>query len=85
MSKFWKKIKCATREFFNILTNLICPVLAAVCLVMELFQLPTKAIEFVKKLEHWCWNASGTQDVIKNFVDQVDVAIEKTEENSEIM
>lgn len=85
MSKVWKKIKCAVREFFNILTNLCCPVLAAVCLVMEVLQLPTKAIEAVKKLEHLCWNVSGTQDTIKNFVDQVDVAIEKTEENSEIM
>jgi Holliday junction resolvase RusA-like endonuclease len=85
MSKFWKKVKCAAKEVFNFLTNLICPVLSLVCALMEVFQLPTKAIQAVKKAEYWCWKAAGTKDDIDNFLDKVEDAIEKTEEGSDIL
>ena len=76
----WKKIKCAVKELFNLLTNLACPVLAALCLVAELLQLPTSWIKALKKAEYWCWKVAGTQDAIEHFVEQVDDAVEKTTE-----
>lgn len=85
MSKFWKKVKCAVKEIFNFLTNLLCPVLSLVCALMEVFGLPTKAIQAVKKAEYWCWYAAGTKETIDNFVDKVEDAIEKTEEGSDIL
>ena len=85
MSKFWKKVKCAVKEVFNFLTNLLCPVLSLVCALMEVFGLPTKAIQAVKKAEYWCWYAAGTKDTIDHFVDKVEDAIEKTEEGSDIL
>ena len=85
MSKFWKKVKCAVKEIFNFLTNLLCPVLSLVCALMEVFGLPTKAIQAVKKAEYWCWYAAGTKETIDNFVDKVEDAIEKTEDGSDIL
>ena len=85
MSKFWKKVKCAVKEIFNFLTNLLCPILSLVCALMEFFGLPTKAIQAVKKAEYWCWYAAGTKDTIDHFVDKVEDAIEKTEEGSDIL
>lgn len=85
MSKFWKKVKCAVKEIFNFLTNLLCPILSLVCALMEVFGLPTKAIQAVKKAEYWCWYAAGTKETIDNFVEKVEDAIEKTEEGSDIL
>ena len=53
--------------------------------LMEVFQLPTAAIQAVKKAEYWCWKAAGTKDDIDNFLDKVEDAIEKTEEGSDIL
>ena len=85
MSKFWKKLKCVVKEIFNFLTNLICPVLSLVCALMEAFNLPTKAIQAVKKAEYWCWYAAGTKDDIDHFLENVEDALIKTEENSDIL
>lgn len=74
----WKKIKCAVKETFNFLTNLICPVLAALCILAELFNLPTAWIKGLKKAEYWCWQVAGTKDIIEDFVEQVEDAVEKT-------
>lgn len=75
----WKKIKCAAKEVLNIFTNLFCPVLALVCALAEVCQLPTSVIKALKKAEHWCWNACGTVDDIENFIEEVDKVIEKIE------
>lgn len=85
MSTFWKKIKCAVKEVFNFLTNLLCPVASLVCVLMELLQLPTPAIKAVKKVEYWLWYAAGTKEDIDNFVDSVEDAIIATEEGSDIL
>lgn len=74
----WKKIKCAVKEFFNFLTNLLCPILSAICVVLELLNLPTSWIKTLKKLEYWCWNISGTKEIIDNFIDKVDEATQNT-------
>jgi hypothetical protein len=52
---------------------------------MEVFNLPAKAIQAVKKAEYWCWQAAGTKDEIDHFLDSVEDAIEKTEEGSDIL
>lgn len=76
----WKKIKCAVKEVFNFLTNLVCPVMAALCLVAELLNLPTAWIKVLKTVEYWCWNVAGTKEIIENFVDQVEDAVKQTTE-----
>lgn len=74
----WKKIKCAAKECLNLLTNLITPLISALCLLAEVLQLPTNVIKALKKAEYWCWNACGTADDIENFIDTVDKAVDKT-------
>ena len=76
----WKKIKCAVKEIFNFLTNLICPVMSALCILAELLNLPTSWIKGLKKAEYWCWQVAGTKDAIENFVDKVEDAVEETAE-----
>lgn len=79
MKKVWTKIKLFMREMLNLLTNLFCPVVSAICALMELFQLPTSAINAVKNVEHWFWNIAGTKDKIEEIIDKVDDAVEKTD------
>ena len=52
---------------------------------MEAFNLPAKAIQAVKKAEYWCWYAAGTKDDIDHFLDNVEDALIKTEENSDVL
>lgn len=74
----WKKFKCAFKEIFNLLTNLITPIISALCLLAELLQLPTALIQNLKKAEYWCWNACGTSKHINQFVEDVDRAVTNT-------
>lgn len=76
----WKKIKCAVKEIFNFLTNLVCPLLSALCILCELFNLPTSWIQGLKKAEYWCWQAAGTKEVIDDFIEQIDDAVKNTTE-----
>lgn len=80
MKKIWKKIKTAVKEVFNLLTNLLCPVMSAICVVMEVLQFPSSAIQAVKKAEYWCWKVAGTKNNIDDLLEKVDDAVEKTEE-----
>lgn len=79
MVKVWKKIKTAVKEVFNLLTNLLCPVMSAICVIMEVFQLPAGAIQAVKNAEYWCWKVAGTKTNIDDLLEKVDDAVEKTE------
>lgn len=83
MKKVWKKIKCAVKEIFNLLTNLCTPVMSALCVLAEALQLPTSVISALKKAEYWCWKACGTKDSIDKFIESVDDAIEKTDPEKE--
>lgn len=71
----WKKIKCAVKEFFNLITNLACPIIAALCILFEIFNLPTSWIKGLKKAEYWCWQVAGTKEVIDNFIDDIEEAV----------
>lgn len=82
MKTIWKKIKCAVKECFNLLTNLITPILSALCILAEVLQLPTGVIKALKSAEYWCWNACGTADDIGRFIEEVDKAVEKITEGS---
>lgn len=81
--KAWKKFVVFWKEIGNFFTNLLCPILSLIAACAELLQLPTKAIQGIKKAEYWAWNISGTKDVIDGFVDQVDDLVDKTEEDFE--
>lgn len=80
MKKVWKKIKLAMREALNLLTNLLCPVVSAVCVVLEVCQCPASMVSAVKKVEYWFWKIGGTKDAIEDLIGKVDGAIDKTEE-----
>ena len=77
MKKFWKKFKIFWVEIGNILTNILCPVVAVVAAGMELCQLPTSWIQVVKKIEYWCWYACGTKEKLDKIVDKVDEILEE--------
>lgn len=77
MKKFWKKFKLFFREIGNFLTNLLCPIVSIVIAGMEALQLPIKWIEFMKKVEYWCWKACGTKEVIEDMIEKVDEQVEK--------
>lgn len=71
-----KKIKCAVREVFNLLTNALCPIISAICVIAEVFQLPAKAIRGIKKAEYWLWKLCGTKEKIDEMIDKIDNTIE---------
>lgn len=75
MKTFWKKIKLFFREVGNILTNLLCPVIAVVIAGMELCQFPIAWIKLLKKIEYWCWKACGTQETIEKIIETIDKKI----------
>ena len=77
MKKFWKKFKIFWVEIGNILTNILCPVIAVVAAGMELCQLPASWIQAVKKVEYWCWYACGTKEKLDKIVDKVDEILEE--------
>lgn len=79
MKKIWKKFKLFWKELGNILTNLLCPVLAVIAAGMELCQLPTKWIQGVKKAEYWCWKLCGTKENIDKIVDKIDEVVNTPE------
>lgn len=81
--KAWKKFVVFWKEIGNFFTNLLCPILSLVAACAELLQLPTKAIQGIKKAEHWAWYISGTKDVIDDLVDKVDDLVEDFETEQE--
>lgn len=80
----WKKIKCAVKEVLNLITNLFTPVMSGLCVLAELLQLPTSVISALKRAEYWLWKACGTKDAINDFIDTVDKAVDKADEESEL-
>ena len=72
-----KKLKCFWRELGNILTNVLVPFVAGIAAVMELCQLPTSWIQFIKKVEYWLWEACGTKKKIDEFLEKVEEAAEE--------
>lgn len=79
----WKKFKCVSKEALNLFTNLFTPVLSLFCLLAEALQLPSSFIKFLKKVEYWCWNASGTSKYIDDFIEQVDDVVDDMCEGDE--
>lgn len=75
--KAWKKFVVFWKEIGNFFTNLLCPILSLVAALAEVLQLPTNAIQGIKKAEYWAWSASGTKDAIDKIVDKADEIIEK--------
>jgi hypothetical protein len=79
-----KKLKVFVRELFNILTNCAVPILAALCALFEILQLPASAILALKKAERWCFFACGTRTEVEAIVGIVagivDEATEETEQ-----
>ena len=78
--KAWKKFVIFWKEVGNFFTNLLCPILSLLAACAELLQLPTKAIQGIKKAEHWAWNLSGTKDIVDNLVEGIDNVVDKYEE-----
>lgn len=77
MKKFWSKFKLFWKELGNFLTNLLCPVVSALASGAALLQLPAGVIQFLKKVEYWCFYACSTKPVIDELVEKVDEVITK--------
>jgi hypothetical protein len=81
--KAWKKFVVFWKEIGNFFTNLLCPILSLIAACAELLQLPTKAIQGIKKAEYWAWNLSGTKDVVDGLVEGIDDIVDKYEEQEQ--
>lgn len=79
----WKKFVLFWKEVGNVLTNLLCPIISLVAAFAELLQLPSKAIQGIKKAEYWAWNLSGTKDVVDGLVEGIDDIVDKYEEQEQ--
>lgn len=66
------KFKIFIRELGNVGTNLLTPLFALVCAVMELFHAPAEAIEKVKKIEYWAFYALATAEDIRKITEGKD-------------
>lgn len=80
MKIYWKKFKMFWRELGNLLTNVLCPLLAVIAAMLEIFGAPIAWINGVKKAEYWCWNASGTKKKIDNIIEEIDKVVDKLPE-----
>lgn len=66
------KFKIFIRELGNVGTNLLTPLFALICAVMELFHAPAEAIEKVKKIEYWAFYALATAEDIRKITEEKD-------------
>jgi len=71
------KLKVFVKELFNILTNCAVPVLAALCALAEIIQLPAAVILALKKAERWCFFAYGTRDEIEAIVNIIEGVVDE--------
>jgi hypothetical protein len=77
--KAWKKFMVFWREVGNFFTNLLCPILSILAATAELLQLPSNAIQALKKAEEWCYQACGTKKIIDGMVEGIDKVVEKND------
>lgn len=80
MKIYWKKFKMFWRELGNLLTNVLCPLLAVIAAMLEIFGAPIAWINGVKKAEYWCWNVSGTKKKIDSVIEEIDKVVDKLPE-----
>ena len=66
------KFKIFIRELGNVGTNLLTPLFALICAVMELSHAPAEAIEKVKKIEYWAFYALATAEDIRKITEEKD-------------
>ena len=64
-----EKFKIFIRELGNVCTNLLTPLFALICAIMELFHAPAEAIEKVKKIEYWAFYALATAEDIRKITE----------------
>lgn len=83
MKTYWKKFKMFWREIGNLLTNVLCPLLATVAAILEIFGAPITWINGIKKAEYWCWNACGTKEKIDAVIEGIDKVVDKLPEEGD--
>jgi hypothetical protein len=80
-----KKLKVFGKEIFNILTDIAVPLLAILCAIAEVCQLPASVLLALKKAERWCFFACGTRDEVESIMGIIEgVVDEAIEESKEI-
>lgn len=72
-----KKLKLFVKEIFNIVTNVAVPMIAVLCAIAEVFQLPASVILALKKAERWCFFACGTRDEVEAIVEIVEGVVDE--------
>lgn len=56
------QMKTFLKELLNTVSNILVPICALICAIMEAVHAPTKAILVVKAIEYWAFNVSGTAE-----------------------
>lgn len=67
-SKIKNRVLLILKEFGNVLTNFLIPILGLVILVMEFLPIPATYIKFLKTVEYWLFYAYGTADKIEEGI-----------------
>lgn len=55
-------MKTFLKELLNTVSNILVPICALVCAIMEAVHAPMKAVRVVKAIEYWTFNMFGTAE-----------------------
>jgi hypothetical protein len=72
MKKVFNRIKIILKEFMNILTNVLVPLLALLIAICEILPVPYKVIRILKVVEYWAFYAFGTAENIKKEIEKIE-------------
>lgn len=69
MQKFTERLKLIGKEVLNFITNILCPLISVVMVILEIFGVPASVLDVVKKVEYALFYLSGTKEDIEKTID----------------
>lgn len=80
MKKIFERIKLFLGELLNLMTNILVPVLSVIIAIVELFPVPTKVVDILKKAEYWLFYSAGTAKKIEKIMEENAKKLEEKEQ-----
>lgn len=83
MKKIFERIKLFLGELLNLITNILVPIMSVIIAIVELFPVPTKVIDILKKAEYWLFYSAGTGKKIEKIMDENAKKLEEEQKEKE--
>lgn len=80
MKKIFERIKLFLGELLNLITNILVPIMSVIIAIVELFPVPTKVIDILKKVEYWLFYGAGTAKKIEKIMEENAKKLEEKEQ-----